>query len=224
MRFSKFFFTLLVVVCVSATAFSQQTAVGLRTGATYFTLTNEAINDEAKYTLGVDLAIPIEFQLSPFFSVQPELHFTQKGVQFEDVVNGEDQTIAVKTNYVELPVLLKANFGTQRLRGYAFVAPSLGYATNRFTAEKLGDADWVKERVDFIETEGAESRRWDFSAIGGVGASVQAGVGSIVLDVRYSFGLSDNTNFTDEAPEDWEKTTNRGCTISVGYMVPLGFK
>ena len=224
MRFSKFFFTLLVVVGLSATAFSQQTAVGLRTGATYFTLNNEAINDDAKYTLGVDLAIPVEFQLSPFFSVQPELHFTQKGVQFEDVVDGKDRTIAVKTNYVELPVLLKASFGTQRLRGYAFIAPSVGYATNRFTSEKLGTTNRVKERIDFIDTDGAASRRWDFSAVSGVGASLPAGVGSIVLDVRYSFGLSDNTRFADEAPEDWEKTTNRGCTISVGYMVPIGFK
>lgn len=224
MNFSKFLLTILAVVSFSTIAFSQQTAVGLRTGATYFTLDNEDINDETKYTLGVDLAIPIEFQLSPFFSIQPELHFTQKGVQFEDVVDGEDQTIAVKTNYLELPVLFKANFGSERLRGYAFVAPSVGYATNRFTSEKLGSADRIKEPVDFIEEEVANSRRWDFSAIGGAGVSVQAGVGSIVLDVRYSLGLSDNTNFTDEAPDDWEKTTNRGCTVSVGYMVPLGFK
>ncbi|MEM6770344.1 MAG: porin family protein [Bacteroidota bacterium] len=224
MRFSKIFFTILVVLSISATAFAQQTVVGLRTGATYFTLNNEEVNDATKHTLGIDLAIPVEFQLSPFFSVQPELHFTQKGVQFEDVVDGNDRTIAVKTNYLELPVLLKANFGSERLRGYAFVAPSVGYATNRFTSEKLGSADRIKEPVDFIEEEAAKSRRWDFSAVGGAGASVAVGVGSIVLDVRYSLGLSDNTNFTDEAPDDWEKTTNRGYTISVGYMIPLGFK
>lgn len=224
MRFNKIFLITVIVVSISTTAFSQQTAVGLRMGATYFTLNNEDVNDQAKHTLGIDLAIPVEFQLSPFFSIQPELHFTQKGVQFEDVVNGEDQTIAVKTNYIELPVLLKANFGTERMRGYAFVAPSVGYATNRFISEKLGSEDRIKEPVDFIEEEAASSRRWDFSAVGGAGASLQAGVGSIVLDVRYSLGLSDNTNFTDAPPEDWEKTTNRGCTISVGYMIPLGLK
>ena len=171
MKFSKIFFTFLVVASINTIAFSQQTAVGLRVGATYFTLNNEEVNDETKHTLGVDLAIPVEFQLSPFFSIQPELHFTQKGVQFEDVVNGENQSIAVKTNYLELPVLLKANFGSERLRGYAFVAPSVGYATNRFTSEKLGNADRIKEPVDFIEEEAAKSRRWDFSAVGGAGAS-----------------------------------------------------
>lgn len=224
MKFIQFFLLTLAALCYSSAVFSQNTAIGFRLGATDFTLDNEAINDEAKYTLGVDLAIPVEFQLSPFFSVQPELHFTQKGAQFEDVVNGEEEIFAVKTNYLELPVLLKANVGTQRLRGYAFVAPSLGYATNRFTSEKLGDNDRIKERIDFIEGEGAESQRWDFSAVGGAGASLQAGVGSFVLDVRYSFGLSDNTRFEDETPAGWEKTRNRGCTISLGYMLPLGGK
>ncbi|MEM9259890.1 MAG: porin family protein, partial [Bacteroidota bacterium] len=213
-----------LIVLAAATSFAQNTAIGLRVGTTYFTLNNDEINEEAKSTLGVDLAIPVEFRISSVFSVQPELHFTQKGVQFEDVVNGEDQTIAVKTNYLELPVLIKANFGAQRLKGYAFIAPSVGYATNRFLSEKLGDADRVKKEVEFIETEAAKSRRWDFSAIGGVGASLQAGVGAIVMDVRYSFGLSDNTKFNDEAPDDWEKTTNRGCTLSVGYMLPIGGK
>lgn len=172
--------------------------------------------------MGLDLAIPVEFTLSPVFSIQPEVHFTQKGVQFEKVVDGQDQTYAVKTNYMELPVLLKANYGQEKFKCYAFVAPSLGYATNRFTVDKIGDADEVKEDVDFIDVGDAKSQRWEFSAIGGIGGLMKAGIGSFVLDVRYSFGLTDNTKFENDKPDNWKKTTNRGCTISVGYVIPIG--
>jgi len=124
--------------------------------------------------------------IGPIFSIQPELHFIQKGVQFEEVVDGQDETFKVKTNYLELPVLLKANYGGERFKGYAFVAPSLGYATNRFTKEIIGDEDDVKDDVDFIDEGDAQSQRWEFSTIGGIGGSMKAGLGSVVLDVRYS--------------------------------------
>ena len=52
------------------TIFSQNMSIGLRIGATEFTLNNDEIND-SKYTVGLDLAIPVEFTLSPVFSIQP---------------------------------------------------------------------------------------------------------------------------------------------------------
>jgi len=224
MNLAKVIIILLEMLLVLGTAFPQNTSIGLRTGVSSFTLHNDEINDDAKYTMGLNLAIPFEYTLSPVFSIQPELHFIQKGVQFEELVDGQDYEFAVKTDYLELPVLLKANFGEGKFKYYAFVAPSLGFATNRFTVEKTGDADKVKEDINFIDEEVAKSQRWEFSASGGAGVSMQAGIGSIVLDVRYSHGLTDNTKFKTDKPDDWEKTSNRGCTLSVGYMVPLGRK
>ena len=221
MKLVKTLIITLEILLAVGTAFSQNMSIGLRTGTTYFTLNNDEINNDAKYTMGFNLAIPFEYKLSANFSIQPELHFTQKGVLFEGMEEGQKIETAVKTNYLELPVLLKAQNGTDKFSYYLFLAPSVGYATNRFLTEKIGGGDREKTDVDFIDTENAKSQRWEFSAIGGIGGSVKAGIGSIILDIRYSYGLTDNTKFKNDKPDDWEKTTNRGCTLSVGYMIPL---
>ncbi len=221
MKNIKILIALIAISIFTNEILAQQNAIGLRVGATYFTLDNDEI-DDAEYTMGLDLAIPFEYRFTSNFSIQPELHFTQKGVQFEEIEEGQDVTIAVKTNFIELPVLLKAQHGTEKFSYYLFVAPSVGYATNRFLTEKIGDGDREKQEVDFIDEGDAQSQRWEFSAIGGIGGSVKAGIGHVVLDVRYSLGLTDNTKFDGDQPDDWEKTTNQGCTLSVGYMIPIG--
>lgn len=222
MKSVKILIIVLEILLAVGTSFSQNMSIGIRTGATYFTINNDEINEDTKYTMGLDLAIPFEYKLLPNFSIQPELHFTQKGVQFEEMEEGQKVDVAVKTNYLELPVLLKAQNGTEQFSYYLFLAPSLGYATNRFLTEKIGDGDKDKTDIDFIDEGVAQSQRWEFSTIGGVGASVKAGPGSLVLDIRYSIGLTDNTKFENDKPDNWEKTSNRGCTLSVGYVVPIG--
>jgi len=209
---------LFVLLFAATTAFSQQASIGLRTGASYFKVHYDDFETEPDYTMGLDIAIPVEFQLSSVFSIQPELHFTQKGVAFD---SGEDNSIAVKTNYLELPVLLKARYGIERYQLYAFAAPSVGYATNRFVVDKTGD-EREKEDLDFVTDGDIQDQRWEFGVVGGIGASFQAGVGSIVIDARYAMDLNDDTKFENDEPDDWKKATNRGCTLSVGYMIPIG--
>ena len=224
MKITKICLITLQVVIAVGNVFSQNIYVGIRTGASYFKIHNEEFGEDGKYTLGTDIAIAMESAFSPVFSIQTELHFTQKGVQFEDDVEIKGHILAVKTNYLELPVMLKAQVGSEKFKCYAFVAPSPAFATNRFTIEKSDVEERVKEDVEFIDTDEAKSQRWEFNAIGGLGASMKAGVGSLVMDIRYSLGLSDNTKFKIDKPDDWTKSTNRGCTISLGYMIPLGRK
>lgn len=222
MKFVKTLFIALEILLVFGQGISQSTAIGFRAGASYFTVNNDEINDAAKYTMGTDFSLPVEVSISKVFSIQPELHYIQKGVEFEEKIDGQIHSLAAKTRMLELPVLLKANYGGQRARCYAFIAPSVGYAMKQFTVEKIGDGDKSKSDVDFVDTEDIKSQRWEFSAVGGIGASFKAGVGSFVIDARYSFGLTDNTKFKTSKPDDWSKTTNRGCTLSVGYMIPIG--
>jgi hypothetical protein len=209
---------------MTMSAFAQDVKVGFRTGATSFKVNHDLFEDKRDYVVGLDLAIPVEISLNKYFSIQPELHFTQKGVAFDDLEEGIDQRLEFKTNYLELPVLLKAKYGTEKLKLYAFVAPSIGYATNRFVTEQIGDGDKEKEGIGFITDGPVQDQRWEFSAIGGLGVELKAGVGSLVLDTRYSLGLTDGDKFLEDRPADWQKSFNRGCTFSIGYMIPLGEK
>ncbi|MDF1695776.1 MAG: porin family protein [Saprospiraceae bacterium] len=222
MKLSKIFFITIAIMFTVTNVFSQNMSIGLRTGATYFTINNDEINDDAKYTMGLNFAIPFEYSFSPKFAIQPELNFTQKGVLFEEMEVGENVEIAVKTNYFELPVLFKSKHQTGKFDFSLFVGPSIGYATKRFLVEKIGEADSQKMDVDFIDEGDAKSQRWEFSAVGGLSSAMNLGYGSLILDVRYSYGFSDNTKFSGDQPEGWEKTTNSGCILSLGYIIPIG--
>lgn len=221
MNFVKTLIVIIKIFLVTGIAVAQNTAVGLRIGASSFTVKNDLFEEDAKFMMGLDIAIPIELSLSPVLSLQPELHYTQKGVAFEGQYEGQNVNTTFKTNYLELPVLLKANYGSERFKCFAFVGPSIGYAMKQTVSEKIDDVEKVKEELDFITDGNIQDRRWDFSAVGGIGASMKAGVGSIVLDVRYSMGFSDTIKFDGDKPGDWEKSTNRGCTLSLGYMLPI---
>lgn len=223
MKHSMFLMTVVCLLAASQITLAQ-VSVGFRTGADYFTVHSKAEEEDPKYTMGLNLAIPVEVALSDNFSIQPELHFTQKGFAFESSVEGEDFTQTFRTNFLELPVLLKAKYGNDIIKGYAFVAPNVGYALNRTFSTKLGDADKEKEDLDFVTEGDIQSQRWEFSAMGGIGVEIQAGIGAFVVDARYNLGFTDSVKFEDERPDDWDKATNRGCTLSVGYVVPLGRK
>ena len=64
-------------------------------------------NPESKF--GGDLAILAAFPIGGgFFIVQPELHWLQKGYKL-DAITGNNITSTL--NYLELPLLLRVNFG-----------------------------------------------------------------------------------------------------------------
>jgi hypothetical protein len=222
MKNLHFIFTILIIFLSLGTIIGQNMSIGVRAGANYFTVDQDLINDDANYTMGLNLAIPFEYTLSPVFSLQPELNFTQKGVAFEGTQDGEDLTLRLRTNYFEVPVLFKARYGNEAFSFYAFAGPSIGFASHRSAGTKVGDAKYDYESVDFVNEGEVQDQRWEIAATGGLGLDIAAGPGAFVIDVRYSLGLTDSYKFDGDKPDDWDKTFNKGCTLSVGYKIPFG--
>jgi hypothetical protein len=214
--------TSLIVFLSLGTIFSQNLSIGVRAGADYFTIKNDLIEDDAKFTLGYNFAIPVEYNLNSVFSLQPELNFTQKGVAFKFDQDGEEINLKLRTNYLELPVLFKARYGTQAIKAYAFAGPSLGFAASRKATTQIGDGDMESESIDFVDDGEVQDQRWEFAIVGGIGLDIKAGPGSFIIDARYSHGLTDDSKFEGKQPEDWKKSFNRGCTLSIGYKIPIG--
>src|SRR5690242_10651190 len=88
------------------------------------------------FTLGAGYNISIGTLGKSIFSLQPELTFVQKGFSAEskgEFYDGEaiyefsaDQNF--KINYLEIPVLAKLEFGSDKARFFAYAGPSLGLA------------------------------------------------------------------------------------------------
>lgn len=131
---------------------------------------NGNLDDNAKSKFGADLAVMFNFPIGDgFFMLQPELHWMQKGSVIEDI-NSDDITNTF--NYLELPVLLRFNFGNSA-KIFAIGGPSVGY----LLSGKTGDNDINKD--DFEDLE------W------GAHLGLGVGLGALEIDVRYMAGLSD---------------------------------
>jgi hypothetical protein len=156
--------------------YNAQGRFGIRGGVTISkqSFDQGGLDEDPESKFGGDLAILANLPIGEgFFMIQPELHWLQKGYKISDATNGGDITSTL--NYLELPVLLRLNFG-ETVKLFAFAGPSVGYL--------LGgkyENDTVSEDVKDIYND------LDFSAH--IGAGI--GFGALEIDVRYMAGLSD---------------------------------
>ena len=180
-----------------------QISVGGRLGANIAKVDGDGMDTNAKF--GLDIAVVADIPVTDAVSVQPELHFLQKGYKL-DIGAGDDPTRAL--NYIELPVLAKYNFGdAESVSGFVLVGPSIGFGIGYKT--KFGDEE---ETGSFSD---ANLNTVDFSANIGGGVNIPISSGTVVIDVRYLLGFANI--FDGEAD-----AKNRGINFGVGYVTPIG--
>lgn len=144
---------------------------------------------------GVFVAIPITDTLL----FQPEALYSQKGATY--TLFGED--LDLKLDYLEVPVLLKARFGTGAARPAVFAGPAIGFKLR-------AKGQFQDQTEDLDETKGT-----DFGLVFGAGVDLTAGSGAFVVDARYTLGLS---TIDDASSDDLRADIkNKAFTLSIGY-------
>ena len=104
-----------------------------------------------------------------FLALQPELHWMQKGSTISSI---PDNDLVTTMNYLELPLLLRVNFGGS-LKLFAFGGPSAGYLID-------------------VNSDNVAITKDDFEDIEfGLHIGAGIGFGRFEVDVRYMAGLSD---------------------------------
>lgn len=198
-----------------------QTGIGLRFGANLpdVSFTDEDGNSidefDSKNNTGFVFGAVLELGVSENFAIQPELLFSQHGFKFEDTFFDEKISVKTRFNYLQLPVLAKAKFGSDAF-GFNIVAgPHLGFGIGDISTE--AEVSGEKE-IESVSWDEAEFNKFDFGVTGGVGISLAAGPGRLGLDARYQLGLG---NLISE-PEGSEKASNRNMQVSLSYIIPLG--
>lgn len=141
-----------------------------------------------------------DFAFSPTFGLQAEVLYSQKGMK--ESFLGEDMTL--KTDYIEIPLLLKYKFATQgNLKPAIVFGPAVGFLTK-------ADAEGEDVKDYFKST--------DFGLAFGLSLMVEnANGGGITFDGRYTMGMS---KILEEDPEDpgYEPDIkNTSITFLVGY-------
>ena len=192
-----------------------------------------------KSTIGFTLGAGVNFPINDIFSFQPELVFMQKGFavkeefsfSFGGMTESLDLDAKVIVNYLEVPVLMKATFGTNTK--FHFIAgPSIGVGLGgryRYEYNALysdGNTTEVEHeeasgKVKFGEPEDEDSEdaylkeRVDFGLQIGGGVLIKE---KILVDLRYGIGL---TNLGGGLSDENDKVQNRVLQITVGIPINL---
>lgn len=137
----------------------------------------EAIDESLKSKLGVCFGAFLTYSINEIFAVQPEVLFTQKGAKAHD----EDWELGFNLSYFEIPVLAKIIIPTKgNIKPSLFAGPAI--------ALKLSGNSRVK--WDGEEDEENIEDGTDFGLIFGGGVDFGVGQGKLMIDIRYTLGLS----------------------------------
>lgn len=226
--------TVLVAALLSAAAFSsahaQGVRLGLRAGANYTNLSgnikNEnTYNNKLGFAGGIILNAPI---VENFFSIQPELLYSQKG--FENKPNEYDNTIAgigykekregkVNYNYLDLPILAKINAD-----GFYFEAgPQISYLLSSSNETKTTRTNTVSGKVDTFEAQNqndvSDLNRTELGYAAGLGYQAENGLS---VGLRYAGAFSDlvkSENGDTYFNGDLKNARHSAFQVSLGYLI-----
>lgn len=197
----------------------------------------------AGFTAGVGFQVPVG--KNNRFSFQPELLYVQKGrrlkysgeyraITMDDPNLNEDGLVEINSktviNYLEIPLLGRAGFGSGPFKFFVIAGPSVGYALNgrymwktspySIDGHSEGRVRFKKEPENYTGDDyyrdPARYNRVDVGIQAGAGCGLAVGPGVLQCEARYGFGLTPHFKGGTDA--------NRVLAFTLGYAVPLGGK
>lgn len=203
-------FTAIALVAAVAsfplTASAQQ--VGVKAGVNFANLTNadDVFGDDTQ-RIGLVGGLFVTVPATERFSFQIEGLYTEKGVTFEDTIEGIDVEADVRLRYFEVPVLGRANFSTSgsTTNFYVIAGAAPAFKLGAHVSAEAGDEEESEDIGDDVESV-------DLGLVGGLGVEF----GNFVIDGRYTHGLM-SIAADDDSDDDEDDVKNRVFTVTVGY-------
>jgi hypothetical protein len=145
-------------------------------------------------------------------ALQAEVLALTKGTKEEDEAGAGDAEL--KLEYIEVPITAMFSLGNGP---YVFAGPTFAFETGC----ELESSDETVEVPCENDTDpdAINRKKLDIGVTGGVGFQFPAGPGSILVEGRYTHGL---TNLNDSATSDTQKIRNRSFAAFAGYAIPIG--
>ncbi|MGM9509271.1 porin family protein [Larkinella sp. GY13] len=154
----------------------------------------------------------INYGLGNVFSIQPEILYTRRSAKFAGEVEGQKFSLQVSANAIEVPLLLKLSFG-RKTRFFVNAGPYVAYGLDaRYKFVVDGET-----LADEKRTLTSDDARLEYGVTGGLGVSIPAGPGRLLIEGRYNYSLG-----TDADPQPAEYVSQQVATFSLGYVFPLG--
>jgi hypothetical protein len=190
MRTLRFGFgILLLALFLPFSAQAQSTEFGFKGGVNIATFSGDEVGD-ADSRIGMIVGGSFAFNVSPMFSIQPELLYAMKGAKFSD----PDFSVTFKHDYLEIPILARLTVPTapgSSLRPSLLAGPALGI---ELSCDIEGQEDGVTVSSSCSNFD-LNTKSTDFGLVFGGELGIDRGGMRIGLELRYNLGL---TSFPDE--------------------------
>ncbi len=210
-----------LAMIVAGTQLAQaQIGIGIQGGylSSKAKIENEANDDGGEVSdaiSGYTIGIPVEISLGDAFAIQVEGNYLRRGYNNSTEVAGVNFSQEFYYNVIEIPVLAKLGYVTERFSIAGVAGPAFNYTAS---AKAKGSAGGINSEVDidFDDPNYDDINRSNFYGIAGVQLGVPIGIGKFVVDGRYRFQLN------DEDGGDDINVRGRGVSATAGLIFTLG--
>lgn len=210
-------------------------------GGLNFSTINESFQTR-KVKYGALLGVAFEYPLLKHLSIQPELNFVQKGYKYEFEYKNElaygFHRFALETNYFEIPILLKYQFSSTKVKYSLLIGPTVsGLFSGNFKTYSVYAYRLPPDISEYERTNKIRFDEWPYPGDGAGGGYniienwLELGVHfggqfeffeKVILDVRYGLGLTSfySLRYEERIPDGkFTNTKNRGIQISVAVPI-----
>ena len=168
--------------------------------------------DGALLKIGVIAGMGMGVKLTKYFTVQPEIVISTKGIESQD---GNTRTV-LKLNYFEIPVLAKLCIPAGMVLPVFYAGPCLDLLVS---AKSVATRNGVENEEDIKE----DMKLLDVGAVVGGGIDIKAGPGRLTLELRYTLGFLTTYEPIEELGEEITKDRKNGAlSLIIGYGLDFG--
>jgi Outer membrane protein beta-barrel domain len=173
---------------------------------------------EIKNRIGFQAGIYLNRRFGSMWSLQPEIHYTQKGTTLDFGGTGQAAgELGFNFGYAEVPVLLRADFGGEGLHPFIVAGPSIAMrlSCNATLAGTGASLEVDCEEFDDNGTTRDPFKKTDIGGTVGVGLSGRLLGRAMSAQVRYGRGF---TNIlSDDASGSTDTQTPKNSVLSVVF-------
>jgi hypothetical protein len=221
MKKSILIITGLCLVLFTASSFAMKMDAGVKGGLSLSNLMGKGVEFA---DTSMDPSMRMGFTGYGFFGVdftdnigaQIELGYAQKGKSYAFKTESKN-TVALNFDYLEIPILVKGMYPVGDLKPMIYVGPTMGFmlASN----EKMHMEAPVSMDTT-ITIEDSTRNGFEFGLAFGVGTTYKVGPGAILLDIRYTLGLTTIPKLSDADKAAGAKEADVEMkTGTLGFMV-----
>lgn len=152
---------------------------GVRGGLNFATLNDTEEDVDVDNLTGLMAGIYARFPIpNTPVSIQPEILYTQKGAESSDIFEGQESTLKLRLDYIEVPVLARFDFiNDGSLTPHVYFGPYLSFNVSADAEVTDGESsfsgdisDEVKDmNVGIVTGAGLDYNRFNFGVRYGVG-------------------------------------------------------